>query len=213
MGRSAMQDEDIAAPSGHVPKSRAARLMMRLMRSRYAYPALFVGVLIESTIFPWPVEFVLAAMMLDGRHRVLPVALIAISGSIIGAVLFFVIGAYLFESWGLALVQTMGWEAAIEDMRARFRQNSVWVVVMAAQTPLPFQFTAMAAGAAGVAFWPFVIAALLGRTARYGMMAIPVYYWGPAMQDWWARRPALFRQGVRVGLIVIFLAAFALPFL
>ena len=44
-------------------------------RSGWAYPALFLGSVLESTLLPWPIEFPLLAVMLRGRAHVFPAAL------------------------------------------------------------------------------------------------------------------------------------------
>ncbi|MGF1455290.1 MAG: YqaA family protein [Alphaproteobacteria bacterium] len=189
-----------------------ARWMSDLVRSRSAYPILFVGALLESTIFPWPIEFLLAAMMLEDRRHVAPVTAIAIVGSVIGGVVFYFVGAQLFESVGQSLVQGLGMEEVFDAKRQRFQDYSVWIIFIAAQTPVPFQITTMAAGVAGVAFAPFLLAAALARTVRYTMMAVALYFFGPAMRGWWHRVPSAGRWSIRVGVMVIFVVALALPF-
>ncbi len=189
-----------------------ARWFHQWVRSPYAYPFLFLGVLIESTIFPWPVEFMLAAIMLEHRRHVLPAALIAIAGSLIGGVVFFVIGAYLFESLGQPMIAALGWEADFEDRRQRFQDAGFWIILIAAQTPVPFQVTALAAGVAGVPLWSYFWAAAIGRTVRYALMGVPVYFFGPALRTWWNGLPAYVRHGVLGLLVLVFVVTLVLPF-
>lgn len=186
--------------------------LTRLARSRNAYWILFGGALLESTIFPWPIEFMIAALMLEDRRHVVPVTAIAVLGSILGGVLFFFIGAQLFESVGQVIVANLGMETAFEAKRRIFQDYSLWIIFIAAMTPVPFQITTMAAGVAGVAFWPFLIAATLARSVRYAMMGVALYYFGPAMRRWWRRIPALARWAIRVGVMIVFVLALALPF-
>ncbi len=196
-------------------KPRPSPLVARfhaLMKSRYAYPALFAGALLESTFFPWPIEFVLAAMMLDDRRHVLPVTTIAIIGSVIGGVIFFFIGSVLFESVGAPMVSALGMEEAFELKRQRFQDYSIWIIFVAAQTPVPFQITTMAAGVAGVAFWPFFTAALLARTVRYAMMGGVLYFFGPRLRCWWQGLPRLVRRAAPWVLLIVFFLALVLPF-
>lgn len=189
------------------------RWIVARMHSRWAYPALFLGVLIESTVFPWPVEFALAAMMLEARTRVLPVTGIAVLGSVVGAGIFFLLGAFFYEGVGQGFAETMGWSEAVEKKRAIFRDHGFWIVILAAQLPLPFQVTAMAAGVSGYALGPFLLAALAGRGIRYGLMAVPVYFLGPSLRTWWRCRPRWVRRAVVGGLLVAFAASLVLPFL
>ena len=183
------------------------------MGSRYAYPALFAGVLIESTVFPWPVELMIAGMMLEGRRHVFPVWLVTVTATVLGAGLSFLVGAYLFDSLGAPVIEALGWQDAFEEMRRRFQDYSFWIIFLASQTPVPFQVTALAAGVAGVGIGPFLAAALIGRGLRYALMAVPVYLFGPAIRGWWQTRPAWVRQSVIAAAVIVFIAALILPFL
>ncbi len=195
------------------PRGWFAGRIAALMGTPYAYPVLFIGALLESTIFPWPIEFVLAGMMLEDRRRVPMVTAIAVLGSVLGGTVFFLIGAEFFDSLGRPMVEGLGMEEDFEEKRQRFQAYSIWIIFIAAQTPVPFQITTLAAGVAGVAFWPFLIAALLARTMRYAMMAVPLYYFGPGLRRWWAGLHRGVRVGVQILLVLLFVIALAVPFL
>ncbi len=211
MDRRTALKPDTPWPEGREP-GPVARWFQSWMQSRYAYPVLFLGVLIESTILPWPVEFVLAGMMLEDKRNVLPVTLIAVAGSVIGGLIFYWIGVYLFDSIGQAFIQGLGLEEAFEEKRQRFQDYSWWIIFVAAQTPVPFQITTLAAGVAGVAFWPFFVASVVARSVRYALMAVPVYFFGPAMRRWWRGRPRWLRNVILWTVLAVFVVALVLPF-
>ncbi len=189
-----------------------ARWFHAWMGSRYAYPALFFGVLIESTVFPWPVELMIASMMLENRRHVWPVWAVTVIATVLGAALAYLVGAYLFESLGRSLIDGMGWQSAYEVTRQRFQDYGFVLVLIAAQTPVPFQITALAAGVTGVEPAGFLLAALLGRSFRYALMAVPVFLFGPALKDWWLGSPPWVRWGL-IGLgVAVFLMSLGLPF-
>lgn len=187
--------------------------ILALSRTPYGYLALFGGALLEATIFPWPVEIVLAAMMLDNRRRIWLVTAIAISASVLGGVLFYFVGAYLFETLGQWLVGTLDMKEQFETKRQQFQTAGFWIIFIAAQTPIPFQITTMAAGVAGVAFGPFFAAALLGRTVRYLLMAVPTYFFGPAMRRWWLGLPNWVRTALYLLVAIVFVLSIVYPFL
>ena len=54
---------------------------------------------------------------------------------------------------------------------AWFEEWGVWVVFIAGFSPIPYKVFTIAAGAASMALLPFVIASLIGRSARFYLVA------------------------------------------
>lgn len=153
-------------------------------RPGMAYPALFVGSVVESSVFPFPIEFPLTAVMLRGRAHVFPAAAAVIAGSIVGCVLAFAAGAAVIGALAPAVA---GWAdgAAMAGARARIADGGPWAVFAAMLTPVPVQITSFAAGLAGLAWGPFVLAVSAGRAVRYLAMAIVLFACGDAIRAWW----------------------------
>ncbi|MGD2131946.1 MAG: VTT domain-containing protein [Maricaulaceae bacterium] len=174
---------------------------------RWAYPALFVGSVIESTVLPWPIEFPLLAIMLRGRGHVFPAAAVVTVGSVIGCVIAFSFGAFaygLVEPW---LAEHPDWAAAVEVARGKAEARGALAAFIGMMTPAPVQITSFACGLAGVGLPAFVLASLAGRTVRYFAMAVLVYLFGEAIMDWWRGRRTLVRRLIVAGLVVLFLIA------
>jgi membrane protein YqaA with SNARE-associated domain len=166
----------------------------------YAYPALLLGSVVESTIFPWPIEFPLLAVMLRGRGHVFPAALAVTTGSVLGCLAAFLVGALAFDAVAPWLVEHPSWAAAVETARAKADARGAAAVFVGMMTPAPVQITSFAAGVAGVGLWIFLVASAAGRAIRYFAMAVLVFAFGERIMSWWRARSRRLR---RIGLAVI----------
>lgn len=176
-------------------------------RGRWAYPALFLGSVIESSIFPWPVEFPLLAVMLRGRVSVFPAASAVILGSVVGCLIAFAAGAAAFGAAESFLQSHPSWAGAVEAARTRIEEGGALTVFLAMMTPVPVQITSFAAGASGVAAPAFAGAVILGRSARYLAMAVLVFAFGERVMTWWSARRRSVRRAFLAGLVAAFVLA------
>jgi membrane protein YqaA with SNARE-associated domain len=159
----------------------------------------------ESAFFPIPPDVMLAPMVLARRDRAWAYALMTTLASVAGGVLGYLIGMLAFdgvEPW----IQQFGYAEAYQHARDWFDQWGVWVVFLAGFTPIPYKIFTISAGVTGMAFIPFIIASLIGRGARFFLVAGFIYLGGEKMEH-------LLRQYIdRLGwmLIVLLLLAYLL---
>ena len=188
-----------AEPEPRVRAGASWPARLTTMEGWRAYPALFLGSVLESTLAPWPIEAPLLAVMLRGRAHVFPAAFIVVLGSIVGCVIAFVASAALLQ-YAIGHVVDA---AALEAAQTRLEARGGWAVFFGMMTPVPVQVTSAAAGLAGLSFSSFLLAASTGRTIRYLSMAVLVFWWGPAIRSWWASLPTWM---TRAGIIVMTLS-------
>lgn len=154
---------------------------LRLSAHRRA-PAWLGGMAVaESSFFPIPVDVMLAPMVLARPERAWRFALIATLGSVAGGVIGFFIGAWLLAAITPLLQQWGYWEAftTAQDWFARW---GFWAVFVAGFTPIPYKVFTIAAGAAGMLLPLFVAASLIGRGARFYLVALLVRWGGPKVE-------------------------------
>ena len=58
----------------------------------------------------------------------------------------------------------------------------IWFLAAAAFTPIPYKVATIAAGATGMAFVPFLLVSLVGRAARFFLVAALLRVFGPAIR-------------------------------
>jgi len=157
----------------------------------------------ESSFFPVPPDVMLAPMALANTQKAWRFALIATVFSVIGGAAGYAIGMFAFDLVH-PLLEKAGYMDKYELAVNWFKQWGVWVVFLAGFSPIPYKLFTIAAGVVSMAFFPFVIASLIGRGARFFIVA-GLMAWGGEKMD------LALRQYVdRIGwvLVVVVVVAF-----
>lgn len=138
--------------------------------------ALLIIAFIEAFLPFVPPDALLIPMCLEKRKKSAIFAVIAMIGSVAGAMVgYFVIASFIASGteWVLG-------KEAIEHIVAEFEQRGTSYVFIAALTPVPFFALTTAAGVAKLHFGMFLAACVIGRSLRYGIEAGIVWWIGPA---------------------------------
>ncbi len=149
--------------------------------SRHRHAGRYLGVLsfAESSFFPIPVDVMLAPMCLADRRKAWRYASIATVFSVIGGVAGYAIGVVGFEMLEPWLAESNYW-AAYETSREWFDRYGVWVIFVAGFSPIPYKVFTVAAGVAAINLPLFVVASVIGRGARFFLVASLIVWGG----DW-----------------------------
>jgi len=139
--------------------------------------ALFFIALIESSVFPIPPDILLIALALGKPKSALKFAAITTAGSTIGAVVGYGIGFLLWASVGQPIIEFYGLTSQYIKAEDWFAMYGVAIVLVAGFSPIPFKVITIAAGAFGLTFIPFILAALASRGARFFLVAA-ILRWG-----------------------------------
>jgi len=139
--------------------------------------ALFFIALIESSVFPIPPDILLIALALGQPKSALRFAAITTAGSTLGAAVGYGIGFLLWASVGQPIIEFYGLSSQYLKAEDWFAMYGVAIVLIAGFSPIPFKVITIAAGAFGLAFVPFLLAALVSRGARFFLVAA-ILRWG-----------------------------------
>ena len=139
--------------------------------------ALFFIALIESSVFPIPPDILLIALALGQPKSALKFAAITTAGSTVGAIVGYGIGFLLWASVGQSIIEFYGLTSQYLKAEDWFAMYGVAIVLIAGFSPIPFKVITIAAGAFGLAFVPFILAALASRGARFFLVAA-ILRWG-----------------------------------
>ena len=160
----------------------------------------------ESSFFPIPPDVMLAPMCLAEPSRSWRYATVTTLTSVIGGAAGYGIGFFLFEAVEPWLRDAGYWPAYLEG-KAWFDTWGVWAVFVAGFSPIPYKIFTITAGVAALNFPAFAIASLVGRGARFFLVAGLVFAGGARMQ-------ALIPRYVeRIGWAVVVLAVAVIGFL
>lgn len=140
----------------------------------------------ESSFFPVPPDVLLAPMTLAQPHRWLRLAAITTVTSVLGGLLGYLIGYSALEAV-TPLLQRIGYWPYFEKAHDWFEHYGFWAIFAAGFTPIPYKVFTVAAGAAHMTLLPFAFGSLVGRGARYLLVA-GLVRWGGAPIEHHIRR-------------------------
>lgn len=136
----------------------------------------------ESSFFPIPPDVMLAPMSMARPERALWFAAITTVTSVLGGIMGYLIGMLAFD-----LVQPFLEGTHYNDKyltaQVWFDEWGFWAVFLAGFSPIPYKVFTITAGVISMAFLPFVLASLVGRGARFFLVALLMARGGAAMED------------------------------
>jgi membrane protein YqaA with SNARE-associated domain len=159
-------------------------LYERVMRwSRHRHAEWYLGVMsfAESSFFPIPVDVMLAPMCMASPDKWWRYALNATVFSVLGGLAGYAIGYLTFEAIEPWLRGSHYWNAYL-TARDWFELYGIWTVFVAGFSPIPYKVFTIAAGVAALTLPGFFIASLIGRGARFFLVAGVVRYTGPRLE-------------------------------
>ncbi|MGP1354787.1 MAG: YqaA family protein [Parasphingopyxis sp.] len=137
---------------------------------------------VESSFFPIPPDVMLLPMCLARPDRAFRYATICTITSVLGAVLGYAIGYFLFETVGQPIIEFYGYTGDFESFATSFNEQGWIIVLLAGFTPLPFKVITIAAGATGLPLHILIPAAIIARGARFFLVAALLWKFGEPMK-------------------------------
>ncbi len=157
--------------------------VIRLAKDRRAAIYLSLLSFFESFILPFPPpDVMLAPMSLATPAKAMYFAGLTLIASLIGGVVGYLIGAFLFDQVQ-PFITAWGYQAAYETATRWFEQWGFWAVLIAGFSPVPYKIFTISAGALGLSFIPFILASLIGRGLRFYLVAWCLAKFGPAIEQ------------------------------
>jgi membrane protein YqaA with SNARE-associated domain len=181
--------------------------VMDLAGHRHA-EALLAGVaFIESSVFPIPPDVMLMPMAYAHPQRAFRYATVATVASVLGGLVGYAIGYFLFETVGQAILQFYGFSEQFEAFALKYNEYGIAIVFFAGLTPFPYKVITIASGVTGLALLPFVAASIAGRAMRFFLVCGLIYWFGPPVRAYVERNLGLMTFIFGVLLVGGFLAA------
>lgn len=170
----------------HVKVNFTQRLyhwFMLKTRSPYATWLLNVISFLESSIFPIPPDIMLIPMIIAERTRAWFLAFTCSVSSILGGLVGYAIGYYLFESLGLWIIEKYSLQSAFANFQTMFQEYGFWLIILKGATPIPFKLVTIAAGATGLNLWQFLLASTISRSLRFFILGTSLYFLGDKAKE------------------------------
>ena len=135
----------------------------------------------ESSFFPIPPDVMLIPMCLANRSKIWYLAGITTISSVLGGVLGYLLGYLVFDLIEAWLINSDYW-SSYETARLWFDKWGLFAVLLAGFSPIPYKIFTIAAGITGVNIFGFILFSILGRGARFFLIAALIYVGGDAFK-------------------------------
>ncbi len=179
---------------------------LALAGHRHALWALAAVSFIESSIFPIPPDVLLIPMVLAAPTRAWKIALVCTVSSVLGGMLGYGIGYFLFEQVGRPLLEFYGYAPKFAQFKDTYNEWGAWAVFIAGVTPFPYKVITILSGVTALDPAVFSIASVLARGLRFFLVAALLWKFGPPIKDFIEARLGLVFVVFCVGLVGGFVA-------
>jgi len=166
--------------------------MLHWADTPYGAVALFVLSFTESSFFPIPPDALLIALVLGARAKAFKFALNCTLASVLGAMLGYAIGYYVWWGTGDTFSPIAQFffnvipgfnEKIFYDIKTLYDQYDFWIVFTAGFTPIPYKLFTVSSGAFQINFIMFIIASVVSRAARFFLVAFLLWKFGEPIRN------------------------------
>ena len=160
---------------------------------------LFFVSVIESFIFPLPPDLLIIPMTIAKMNNWFKIALIATSGSVLGACMGYLIGYVFFNEIGIPIFELYGVNniTFLKDKVAQGGGIIAWstFLAIAAFTPIPFKLLTITSGFVHFNLFYFILISFLARGSRFFLIAMLIGKFGPKI------KPLLEKKLLKISII------------
>jgi membrane protein YqaA with SNARE-associated domain len=135
----------------------------------------------DSSFFLLPPDPLLVAILMVKANRWAYYALLTTIASVLGAIFGYLVGAFFFDTLGIAIINFYGLSGEFNYARTIFDENVFAIIFAAAFTPIPFKIFVLLAGFLKVNPVVFLLAAVIGRGSRFFLVAYITKIYGSKM--------------------------------
>lgn len=162
-------------------------------QSKYSKETLFIVSAAESAFSPIPIDSIFIPLCLAEPKRSLNYAFWSSIGSVLGGALGYLIGKFLMDSIGVGIIDFYNAHEQWKEIAEAYKSDiGIWFVALAALTPIPYKIATIGAGATEMNFISFIIVSIIGRAARFYLIAGAIYFLGEKYTDFFNKYKFVF---------------------
>lgn len=133
---------------------------------------------IESIFFPIPPDVMIIPMVLAARRRAWKIVAVATAASVIGGLLGYGTGYFLYEELGKPIIDFYGYGEKYKTFQGWYTEYGGWIVAAGGFTPIPYKVIAIATGVVQLDLTTFVVVSFVSRGARFLLVAALLWRFG-----------------------------------
>ena len=151
------------------------------LRSRFATWFLAFISFIESVFAPILIDPFLIALTMAHQERWRWYIAVSVTASVVGGIVAYYLGALFFDTVGTQIIEFYNLEERFANLAAQADANGFVFVLLGAFTPIPYKLVALASGLLQINILTFIVASIVGRFLRLGLVGLAAHYAGPHM--------------------------------
>lgn len=159
---------------------------------------------VEASFFPIPPHPLLGLMCLAEPKKAVRFAIIATVASVMGGMLGYAIGHFLYDSVGAQLLAWLHLTESFPKAACYLREYGFWILVAKGATPIPFKLLTITAGFIGMAIVPFILASIASRSISFMIVGVLFRLFGAPIKAFIDKYLGL----VTVGFVVLVVGGF-----
>ena len=178
---------------------------------------LILGIIsfIESFIFPIPPDVLIIPMTIAKKNDWVKIAFVATTGSVLGALLGYLIGFVFFNEIGIKIFELYGVDNT-SFLKEKFSSEGgviAWMTLLAIAgfTPVPFKLLTITSGFVGFNIFYFLIVSAITRGTRFFLISFLIGKFGSAMREIIEKK--LIKISIVISIIIIVVAFLVYKFL
>lgn len=156
-----------------------AQWVLAWAQSPWSDVALAVIAFAESSFFPIPPDTLLIPLALARREHAFWLAALCTAASVLGGLFGYLIG----RIGGRPIALRLFGHGRVAVAEALYKRYDTWAVFIAGLTPIPYKVFTVAAGVCVLDVPRFVVASILGRGARFFLVAGVIFVFGEPIRD------------------------------
>lgn len=162
---------------------------------------------VEASFFPVPPHPLLGIMCLAEPKKAVRFALIATFASVLGGLLGYAIGYFLYESVGTQLLAWLGLSESFPKAACYLREYGAEIIMIKGATPIPFKLLTITAGFIAMPLLTFVLASVVSRSISFLIVGVLFRLFGAPIKAFIDKYLALATAGFLLVVVGGFIAA------
>lgn len=161
----------------------------------------------EASFFPIPPHPLLGLMCLAQPKKALRYAAFATAGSVLGGLLGYAIGHFLYASIGVQLLSLLHLSQSFPKAACYLREYGVEIIIIKGATPIPFKLLTITAGFIAMPLVPFILASVVSRSISFMIVGVLFRLFGAPIKRFIDKYLGLVTIGFVVLVVLGFVAA------
>ena len=161
---------------------------------------------VEASFFPIPPHPLLGLMCLAEPKKAIRFAVIATLASVVGGLLGYAIGYFVYESVGTQMLAALGLAKSFPQAACYLREYGAEIIMIKGATPIPFKLLTITAGFIAMPLLTFIGASLISRAISFMIVGVLFRLFGAPIKAFIDKYLGLATAGFAIAVVGGFIA-------